>query len=99
MKRTLFILLISMSMSTYAQFKTSDFNTALELINGSSQQEALSNLEILEKKYPKEAQVIFLRGFYQFRDGDQNGAMMNAEMASSIGNYMSNIHHYILIPC
>ena len=78
-KRYLLFLLISMS--SLAQFKPADFDNAMELMYGSSQQKALSNLEALEKKYPTEAQVIFLRGFYQYRDGDQNGAMMNISNA------------------
>ena len=76
------MLLISMVSS--AQFKQSDFDNAMKLLDGSDQQKALSNLEALEKKYPKEAQVLFLRGFYQFRDGDQNGAMMNISNAIKI---------------
>lgn len=76
-----YLLLLLISISTWAQFKQSDFDNAMELMYGSSQQKALSNLEVLEKKYPKEAQVIFLRGFYQYRDGDQNGAMMNISNA------------------
>jgi tetratricopeptide (TPR) repeat protein len=71
-------------MATSAQFKPADFDNAMKLMDGSDQQKALSNLEALEKKYPKEAQVIFLRGFYQFRDGDQNGAMMNISNAIKI---------------
>ena len=73
-----------MSMSSWAQFKQSDFDNAMKLLDGSDQQKALSNLEALEKKYPKDAQVIFLRGFYQYRDGDQNGAMMNISNAIKI---------------
>lgn len=73
-----------MSMSSWAQFKQTDFDNAMKLLDGSDQQKALSNLEALEKKYPKEAQVLFLRGFYQFRDGDQNGAMMNISNAIKI---------------
>ena len=78
-KRYLVFLLISIS--SWAQFKPADFDNAMELMYGSSQRKALSNLEALEKKYPTEAQVIFLRGFYQYRDGDQNGAMMNISNA------------------
>ena len=71
-------------MASSAQFKPADFENAMKLMDGSDQQKALSNLEALEKKYPKEAQVLFLRGFYQFRDGDQNGAMMNISNAIKI---------------
>jgi tetratricopeptide (TPR) repeat protein len=80
----IYLLLVLISMSSLAQFKPADFDNAMKLMDGSDQQKALSNLEALEKKYPKEAQVIFLRGFYQFRDGDQNSALMNLSNAIKI---------------
>ena len=83
MKTTTLLVLLLCNIG-FAQISKPDFNNALELIYGSSQQKALSNLEALEKKYPKDAQVIFLRGFYQYRDGDQNGAMMNISNAIKI---------------
>lgn len=61
----------------FSQVSTLDFEKAMELLQGNNPEIALSNLESLEKKFPSDAQVIFLRGFYQFRDGNQNGAMMS----------------------
>ena len=76
MKKTILLLLVFAN-ATYAQLKTSEFENAMQLLQGNDPEKAFSNLEILEKKFPTDAQVIFLRGFYQFRDGNQNGAMMS----------------------
>ena len=76
MKKIILLLLV-FSNTTYAQLKTSEFENAMQLLQGNDPEKAFSNLEILEKKFPTDAQVIFLRGFYQFRDGNQNGAMMS----------------------
>jgi tetratricopeptide (TPR) repeat protein len=61
----------------FAQLSKPDFEVAMQLLQGNNPEKALANLESLEKKFPADAQVIFLRGFYQFRDGNQNGAMMS----------------------
>ena len=76
MKKIILLLLV-FSNTIYAQLKTSEFENAMQLLQGNDPEKALSNLEILEKKFPTDAQVILLRGFYQLRDGNQNGAMMS----------------------
>ena len=75
--KKLFFLLLMLSSTIYGQIKSSEFSEALQLLQGNNPEKALSNLEILEKKFPTDAQVIFLRGFYHFRNGNQNGAMMS----------------------
>lgn len=75
--KKIILLLIVLSNTISAQIKPAEFETAMQLLQGNNQEKALSNLEMLEKKFPTDAQVIFLRGFYQFRDGNQNGAMMS----------------------
>ena len=81
-KKILLLLLVSNCIS--AQIKSSEFNNAMKLLQENDPEKALSNLELLEKKFPTDAQVIFLRGFYQFRDGNQNGAMMSFSNAIKI---------------
>jgi tetratricopeptide (TPR) repeat protein len=71
------LLLIFFSVCSFAQISKPDFEAAMQLLQGNNPEKALANLESLEKKFPTDAQVIFLRGFYQFRDGNQNGAMMS----------------------
>lgn len=71
------LLLIFFSACSFAQISKPDFDVAFKLLQGNNPEKALANLESLEKKFPSDAQVIFLRGFYQFRDGNQNGAMMS----------------------
>lgn len=61
----------------FAQISKPDFDVAFKLLQGNNPEKALENLESLEKKFPSDAQVIFLRGYYQFREGNQNGAMMS----------------------
>lgn len=75
--KKIILLLLMLSNTLYSQLKTADFDAAMQLLLGNDADKALSNLEILEKKFPKDAQVLFLRGYYQFRDGNNNGAMMS----------------------
>ncbi|MBC7607472.1 MAG: hypothetical protein H7199_11035 [Burkholderiales bacterium] len=76
MKKIILLLLV-VSNSIHSQIKITEFDAALKLLQGNDQEKAINNLESLEKKFPNDVQVIFLRGFYQFRDGNQNGAMMS----------------------
>ena len=71
------VLLLFVSVTAFAQITQPDFDNAMKLLKGNNPDKALANLENLEKKFPSDSQVIFLRGFYQFRDGNQNGAMMS----------------------
>jgi tetratricopeptide (TPR) repeat protein len=75
--KKIFLLLLINTTITFAQISQPDFDKAMKLLNGNEPAKALTNLELLEKKAPKDAKVIFLRGFYQFREGNQNGAMMS----------------------
>lgn len=76
MKKIIFLTFV-LSSTCFAQISKPDFQAAMQLLQGNNPEKALANLESLEKKFPADAQVIFLRGFYQFRDGNQNGAMMS----------------------
>jgi tetratricopeptide (TPR) repeat protein len=60
-----------------AQIKESEFQTAMNFILSGDEAKALSTIESFEKKFPTDSKVLFLRGFYQFRDGNQNAAMMS----------------------
>jgi len=72
------ILLVSLfSLVCSAQLKQTEFENAMLLLQGKESEKALTNLEDLEKKFPTDEQVILLRGFYQFRDGNLNAAMMS----------------------
>ncbi len=75
--KKIFFLLALVATHSFGQLSKNDFEAAMLLLQGNSPEKALTNLENLEKKFPTDAQVIFLRGFYQFRDGNQNGAMMS----------------------
>jgi Tfp pilus assembly protein PilF len=74
-------LLIFLTITASAQITQPDFDNAMKLLKGNEAQKALSNLEFLENKFPNDAKVIALRGMYQYRDGDSNGAMMNLSKA------------------
>lgn len=76
MKSFLAILLF-VSVSAFAQITQSDFDNAMKLLKGNEPEKALSNLELLEKKFPADAKVMFLRGFYLMRDQNYNPAMMS----------------------
>jgi serine/threonine-protein kinase len=70
-------LLLLLSVTAFAQITQPDFDNAMKLLKGNESQKALSNLELLEKKFPTDAKVLFLRGFYQMRDENYNAAMMS----------------------
>lgn len=76
MKKIILLLLV-VTTASFAQISKVDFDKAMQLLQENNEGKALANLESLEKKFPTDAQVLFLRGFYQFRDGNQNGAMMS----------------------
>jgi tetratricopeptide (TPR) repeat protein len=80
MKKIIFLILLLCNLG-FAQITKPEFASAMQLLQGNNHEKALANLENLEKKFPTDAQVIFLRGFYQFRDGNQNGAMMSFSSA------------------
>lgn len=84
MKKIILWLLIFLSNGIFAQLKQVDFDKEMKVLTGNDIQKANANIEILEKKFPTDAKVIFLRGFYQLRDGDKNGAMMNLSKAIKI---------------
>ena len=84
--KKLFLLLLITSNFVNAQIKTADFEIAMKLLINGNPEKALSNLEMLEKKFPTDAQVILLRGYYQFRQGNQNGAMMSFSNALKINS-------------
>ena len=83
MKKQILLLLL-MSASCFAQLSKADFEKQIMLTSGRDQAASLANLALLEKKMPTDAKVIFLRGFYQFRDGDLNGAMANISKALKV---------------
>jgi tetratricopeptide (TPR) repeat protein len=72
---TLFILLCCSS--AFAQMPATELDASLKLLMGNDQQTAVDNLTAIEKKYPGTAEALFLRGIYQYRDGDNNAALMN----------------------
>lgn len=71
------LLLFIFQKDSQAQITEADFEKAMKLNQGEDISKAITNLELLEKKFPKDGKVMFLRGFYQFRDGDKNAAMMS----------------------
>ena len=60
-----------------AQLKESDFDTTMNLIMSDDQTKSLTNIENFEKKFPTDAKVFLLRGYYQFKEGNQNAALMS----------------------
>lgn len=58
-----------------AQLPQADFNRIYDLNLGNSQQIADDAIKKVETQFPNEAGVKFLRGMYQYRDGDENNAM------------------------
>ena len=82
--KNIFLLLVLSSTFSFAQISKIDFDKQMTLTSGSDQKARLANLELLEKKMPNDAKVIFFRGFYQFRDGDLNGALANISKALKI---------------
>jgi Tfp pilus assembly protein PilF len=70
-------LLIFLTVTASAQITQPDFDNAMKLLKGNEAQKAVSNLEFLEKKFPTDAKILFLRGFYQMRDQNYNVAMMS----------------------
>lgn len=75
------LLLLIISFGATAQISQKEFDEQMSLLNGDDGEKALSSLTNLESKYPNDAQVIFLRGFYNFRDGDTNAAMTQFSQA------------------
>lgn len=74
-------ILLFVSVSAFAQITQPDFDNAMKLLKGDESEKSLSNLELLEKKFPADAKVLFLRGFYQMRDQNYNAAMMSFSKA------------------
>lgn len=60
-----------------SQLTDAEFEKAMQTNAGSSQTESQKMIEDLEKKYPNDGKVVFLRGMYHFRDGNSNMAMMS----------------------
>ena len=79
--KKLLILLFLISAVSVAQISKVDFDKQKKIISGNDPKIALSNQEFLEKKFPNDAQVLCLRGLYQFRDSDPNGALMSFSKA------------------
>ncbi len=75
--KSIFLLLLFASTFSFAQLTKMEFDKQKKLILGNDPVVALKNLETLEKKFPKDAQVICLRGLYQFRDSDSNSALVS----------------------
>ncbi len=75
MKKLLSLLLFT-SVISFAQISKVDFDKQTKLIMGNDPQAALVSLENFEKKFPADAQVMCLRGLYQFRDSNPNGALV-----------------------
>lgn len=69
------LLIVMFAFGANAQISQNEFDEQMSLSNTDGEK-ALSNLKNLESKYPNDAKVLFLRGFYSFRDGDTNAAMM-----------------------
>jgi Tfp pilus assembly protein PilF len=84
MKKIILLVLIFISNGILAQLKQVDYDNAIKLLLSNDAVKGLSNIEMLEKKFPNDAKVIALRGMYQYRDGDSNGAMMNLSKAIKI---------------
>lgn len=79
--KKIILLLALFSFSCFAQISQAEFDKSLELLSGDDQQKAIANLELLEKKFPNTPKVLYLRGIYQFRDGDINAAMSSLSNA------------------
>ena len=77
---TLFLTLLN----SFAQLSQAEYNRIYELNLGNNQKIADAAIKNVEAKYPNEAAVIFLRGMYQNRDGDENGAMQSFSKAIKI---------------
>jgi len=71
----LFIFLLSFS--AFAQMTQAEFDGSIAALMGNDQQKATASVEGLEKKYPNSAEALYLRGIYQFRDGNNNAALMS----------------------
>lgn len=77
--RISFLLLFSLSVlvsSVSAQLPMESFDEGMRLLSGDDQPAAQRFIAGLERQYPAEASVLFLRGMYAFHSGDDNQAMM-----------------------
>ncbi len=75
------ILLLLLPFLAFSQMPEAEFEKIYALQVGNDQKQAISSLESAEKKYPGTDKVYFLRGVYQYRDGDNNAAMMSQSNA------------------
>ena len=76
MKKIIIIaVLFLFEITSYAQLSQADFNRIYELNLGNNPKNADDAIAQFETKFPNDARVIFLRGMYQYHDGDENGAM------------------------
>ncbi|MGQ2982518.1 tetratricopeptide repeat protein [Flavobacterium sp.] len=81
MKKALLLFLFQLTFVAFAQMPQAEFENILAIQLGNDQQKAISSLEAAEKKYPGTDKVYFLRGVYQYRDGDNNAALMSQSNA------------------
>ena len=58
-----------------AQFAQAEFNHIYDLNLGDNRQIADDAIKKAEIRFPNEAGVKFLRGMYQYKEGDENNAM------------------------
>ncbi len=62
-------------LNSNAQLSQAEFNRIYELNLGNNQKSADDAIKLNETKFPKNVRILFLRGMYQYRDGDENAAM------------------------
>ena len=66
---------------TMAQMPIADFEESVNILFGNDQQKATATLENAQKKYPNTYTTYYLQAIMQFRNGDNNGAMMSQSNA------------------
>jgi len=80
MKKVLLILLL-FPIATFAQMPKAEFESAVAILFGNDHQKAIATLENAQKKYPNTYTTYYMQAIMQYRDGDNNGAMMSQSNA------------------
>lgn len=76
MKQIIFLISLFSTVCN-AQIKQAEFDKTMGLMGSNNKAKALTTIESLEKKFPTDAKVFVLRGYYEIKDGNPNGALMN----------------------
>ena len=73
--KSILIILFLCSITVQSQVTQKEFEDAMQIVQGNNEALALSTISAFENKYPNTAEAYFLRGFNDFRDGNDNAAL------------------------